>query len=65
MNQDMCCTKFRPLSQKTELMVSLFQIFLSAQTAVKLINSQIHEKVSTLIRPELFQFLLRFCIYLW
>ena len=65
MNQNMCCTKFRLLSQKIVLMVSLLQFFLLAQTAVKLRNSQIHEKLSTLVRPELFQFLLSFCTYLW
>ena len=44
MNENMCCTKRRLLSQKTVLMVSLFQFFLLVHTAVnKLSNLQVHE----------------------
>ena len=64
MNQNIFCTKSKLLTQKTVLKVSLFQFFISGDSceAWKLTDSG---ELSTLIRPELFQFLKSFCTYPW
>ena len=61
----MFCTKINLLVRKSVLKVFIISNFLLLETPVKLRNSQIRKKLSTLIKTELFKFLSSFCLYLW